>query len=404
MRPHRFPSMSLRDPGYGAVAPFAPDPADPTMWGWWDADFHMNSLLAPTIWGDHSNRTANKTVNSGLNLGPQTGGYGFCGITTPGDYENIFPNSEAVNGWSYSNATPISASRLQFNATNGTGYRNLYFEEYKPSTQYKFSIDAKYVSGNANLQIYGGATTQNITVTGAWANYEVTFTTPASGAVAVGIRDTNGAGFGQVDLRYAHVRQTSLTQTYVQTSILPIPQGINGHYASCVGRLGNNGNVNWQHTLIGVLGVTNPCTLYQTLYMTPYNNTGRFFSIYGGTVYNLFYSMETSGTRTRVYTNLGVGRSIQNTLDLVSRQWAVMCVVVDGANSLLRVDQGANSVTVTGTLSNLDASGGFRTIGNDGFDGLYAPHRLTDFIGFLVAHDAPTRELYMTYLKQKVGI
>ena len=238
MRPARFPSLSFRDPAFGGGAVAGePDPADPALWAWFRGDKYILEQTPPHgpypyccyAWGNASNATVDKTNRTNSrNLSYRTDPgivYPPC-FTRTDQLENIIGASEnltsGVSGaaWYFTGGTRDDATHYTFSALNGAIFWQTPY--LWPQRTYKLTITARAVSGNTNLEIWHPdsltGVSQPLTLTGSLADYTFSFlgkTNPLVTYSRVGIRDPNAAGFGQIEVTKWHLRDSSMSDTYL---------------------------------------------------------------------------------------------------------------------------------------------------------------------------------------------
>lgn len=247
MRPARFPSLGLRDPAfYQGTVVGEPDPADPALWAWYRGDKYATEAppagepqypFTVSAWGNASNATVDKTnVTQSRNLTYRRDVMRVwppC-FTRTDQLENIIGSSESMlfgasgNGWFSVLCTRDDATHATFTGANGIVYWATPY--LLPNHTYKLTITARNVSGNANIEVYhagsGTGTAQALALTGSLADYTYSFVgrEPPTNIVNVGLRDPNGAGWGQVEVTKWHLRRSDMSDTYLAVSASQQPR------------------------------------------------------------------------------------------------------------------------------------------------------------------------------------
>lgn len=389
---------------------FRPDPADPDMWGWWDGDQFVTDSQVVSVWGDASDNTVDRVVASGRNLlSTAPGNELFCSTTD--STENLCGTSANWHSsafWTKSGFTSSSAKVGTFTAQNGYARFIVARRYYTPLANYTFTIKLKRNSGNTGLQLFGDATNQNITIDGTLKQYSMTFNAPASGDFYCGVRDTNAAGFGEIEFDEAHCHLTSGSSTYIATTSKVRPISRNNHRYIGVGSFGASSALT--HGVIGAgNGIDSPCTIYWAGRFVPFV-TGKTMLLIvkaGGAAYNLLCQTDGSGAtaRMRLYTAAGPNEIWTTTGWITDYTWYIFCAVVNGASSLLRINDGTTNRVFSGTLGAMDAGDGyFRWFGGDGWVGNSVSFDLLECVGYYSAHDISKQDRHIGYFRSKLGI
>jgi len=387
-----------------ASGPAGPDPADPLLWGWWDAntsvtDQGVNAGVASRI-GDLSNNTADKTATTNtrnwtaMGLTADGGGPLISGTTRKGNM--LFWSVIAAGNWSVSNASIPANNQITFSAQNGYASNGCW--STIDGVTYKFIFTARAISGNTNIEVYhnGSATgtATPLTITSSPVEYTVPFlgyhntaggTTSAS--IAVGFRDPNAAGFGTIEVTNCRVIEDGWDTDYVAaTGTQKLACLANGN------RYLNFWGANWRGVRTTNAGDTaQPFTLYMVMRVRMTSN-GVIWMCYKST-FDWYIQAVLTGSNIRNYGN-GVEWTANGILPSPNN-WVVLVSQFNGASSRLEI----NGNSSTGTVGTTP----FTIVYLNGFNECLCMDWGEVFIR-TAADDAATILRYKNYLKAKWGI
>jgi hypothetical protein len=125
---------------------------------------------------------------------------------------NISYYSDVITGWTATSATINDATRLTISATNGRVTQDV---GVISGQVYTLSAKIKAISGNTSINfrhVGASSSLSPITITGASATY-TTSVTATTANLNIGIQDTNGSGFGQIEITEIRLERVGVVNT-----------------------------------------------------------------------------------------------------------------------------------------------------------------------------------------------
>lgn len=309
---------------------------------------------------------------------------------------NLMTYSENVLFWpSPTGVTRNSATTITFTAHDGEMAQTMTGGLFETAT-YTFRVKLRCISGNTSLILRTGATLTPITIDGTLTEYSVSFSATVGVNLVCGVRDSNVAGFGQIEITQSQIRKDTWSSAYVATTAAPIlacvtPSGLRSFLFGAYQR-------NFIHYST-VKAITLPFTLYTTV-RPVYSSGSRLFSL-GGGIYNFFISMESSAGQYRMYTTSGPKSVFSPGSWTTDYQWFVLSATVQssGVSTIRKNLEEASSGTLgainPGTVSNW---------GSNTYDGFACLMYSTDLIMRYGVQTAAQQENHVRFLADRVGI